>query len=58
MEPPFFMVIKATTRSNTDTSLVWRTGPHASFHCFVENGVYPPDWAGNPELLDAAGFGE
>ena len=32
--------------------------PHSSFHRFVDNGVYPLHWAGNPELLDAAGFGE
>ena len=32
--------------------------PYSSFHRFVENGTYPPDWAGNPELLDVAGFGE
>ncbi|HSA46945.1 MAG TPA: transposase [Candidatus Competibacteraceae bacterium] len=32
--------------------------PHSSFHRFVENGVYPLDWAGHPELTDAAGFGE
>jgi len=32
--------------------------PHSSFHRFVENGVYPPDWAGNLDLVDAAGFGE
>ena len=32
--------------------------PHSSFHRFVENGVYPTDWAGRPELTVAAGFGE
>jgi len=32
--------------------------PYSSFHRFVENGVYPLDWAGHPELTDAAGFGE
>ncbi len=32
--------------------------PHSSFHRFVENGVYPLDWAGHPELTDAVGFGE
>ena len=32
--------------------------PYSSFHRFVENGVYPLDWAGNPELFDVEGFGE
>ena len=32
--------------------------PHSSFHRFVENGAYPLDWAGHPELADVAGFGE
>jgi putative transposase len=32
--------------------------PYSSFHRFVENGTYPLDWAGNPELLNVAGFGE
>jgi putative transposase len=31
--------------------------PHSSFHRFVENGAYPLDWAGHPDLADAAGFG-
>ncbi|MBZ4193519.1 MAG: transposase [Candidatus Contendobacter sp.] len=32
--------------------------PHSSFHRFVKNGVYPPDWAGDPEAIEATGFGE
>ena len=32
--------------------------PHSSFHRFVENGIYPPDWAGYPKPADVAGFGE
>ena len=32
--------------------------PHSSFHRCVENGTYPSDWAGDPELADVAGFGE
>ena len=31
---------------------------HSSFHRFVENGVYPPDWASDPETIEATGFGE
>lgn len=32
--------------------------PHSSFHRFVENGVYPPDSVGNPDLIDTVGFEE
>lgn len=32
--------------------------PHSSFHRFVENGVYPSDWAGHPDWIDTVGFGE
>ncbi|HRX72343.1 MAG: transposase [Candidatus Competibacteraceae bacterium] len=33
--------------------------PYSSFHRFVENGAYPLDWAGHPELAaNVASFGE
>jgi putative transposase len=32
--------------------------PHSSFHRYVKNGTYPPDWAGHPDLIDTVGFGE
>ncbi|MCP5159691.1 MAG: transposase [Gammaproteobacteria bacterium] len=32
--------------------------PHSSFRRFVENGLYPLDWAGHPDWIDATGFGE
>ena len=32
--------------------------PYSSFHRFVRDGIYPPDWAGMPEGTDEGGFGE
>lgn len=32
--------------------------PYSSFHRYVKNGTYPPDWGDHPDLADAAGFGE
>jgi len=32
--------------------------PHSTFHRFVNDGVYPLDWAGDAETVVAAGFGE
>jgi putative transposase len=32
--------------------------PYSSFHRFVENGIYPSNWAGDPEWADIVGFGE
>ncbi len=34
-----------------------RDWPYSSFHHFVERGIYPIDWAGDPAMGDGA-FGE
>ena len=32
--------------------------PYSTFHRYVRDGVYPPDWCGDAGVETEAGFGE